>query len=29
MMGKLHRDAEMMANVVNELKAHLAHYRVV
>jgi TetR/AcrR family transcriptional regulator, transcriptional repressor for nem operon len=29
MMGKLHRDAELMANVVDELKAHLAHYRVV
>jgi len=29
MMGKLHRDAELMANVVDELKAHLVHYRVV
>jgi TetR/AcrR family transcriptional regulator, transcriptional repressor for nem operon len=29
MMGKLHRNAELMANVVDELKAHLAHYRVV
>jgi TetR/AcrR family transcriptional repressor of nem operon len=29
MMGKLHRDAEVMASVVDELKAHLVHYRVV
>ncbi len=29
MMGKLHRDAELMESVVVELKAHLAHYRVV
>lgn len=28
MMGKLHRDAELMANVLDELKAHLTHYRV-
>ncbi len=28
MMGKLHRDPELMANVVDELKAHVAHYRV-
>jgi TetR/AcrR family transcriptional regulator, transcriptional repressor for nem operon len=28
MMGKLHRDAELMADVVDELKAHLVHYRV-
>ena len=29
MMGKLHRDAELMASVVDELKTHLVHYRVV
>ena len=29
MMGKLHRDAELMANVVHELQAHLVQYRVV
>jgi len=29
MMGKLHRDAELLASVVDELKAHLVHYRVV
>jgi TetR/AcrR family transcriptional regulator, transcriptional repressor for nem operon len=29
MMGKLHRNAVLMENVVVELKAHLAHYRVV
>jgi TetR/AcrR family transcriptional repressor of nem operon len=28
MMGKLHRDAEMVANVVDELKTHLTQYRV-
>jgi TetR/AcrR family transcriptional repressor of nem operon len=28
MMGKLHRDPELMANVVDELKAHLFQYRV-
>lgn len=28
MMGKLHRDAELVGNVVDELKAHVAHYRV-
>lgn len=28
MMGKLHRDAELVGNVVDELKAHLAQYRV-
>ena len=28
MMGKLHRDAEMMASVVDELKAHLMQYCV-
>jgi TetR/AcrR family transcriptional repressor of nem operon len=28
MMGKLHRDAELMASVVDELKAHLVQYRV-
>ena len=29
MMGKLHRNAELMANVIDELKAHVVHYRVV
>ncbi len=28
MMGKLYRDAELMASVVDELKAHLGQYRV-
>jgi TetR/AcrR family transcriptional repressor of nem operon len=28
MMGKLHRDAELMASVVDELKGHLVQYRV-
>ncbi len=28
MMGKLHRSAELVGNVVDELKAHVAHYRV-
>jgi TetR/AcrR family transcriptional repressor of nem operon len=28
MMGKLHRNAELVGNVVDELKAHVAHYRV-
>ena len=28
MMGKLHRNAESMEDVIVELKAHLAHYRV-
>ncbi len=28
MMGKLHRDTAMVANVVDELKAHLTQYRV-
>ena len=29
MMGKLHKDADVMAGVVEELKEHLAQYRVV
>lgn len=28
MMGKLHKDADVMAGVVEELKGHLAQYRV-
>jgi hypothetical protein len=28
MMGKLHRDPELVANVVDELKAHLRQYCV-
>jgi TetR/AcrR family transcriptional repressor of nem operon len=28
MMGKLHKDADIMAGVVEELKGHLAQYRV-
>ena len=28
MMGKVHRDVGLMENVVEELQAHLAHYRV-
>jgi hypothetical protein len=28
MMGKLHRDPELVANVVDELKAHLSQYHV-
>jgi TetR/AcrR family transcriptional repressor of nem operon len=28
MMGKLHKDAEVMAGVVEEVKGHLAQYRV-
>jgi TetR/AcrR family transcriptional repressor of nem operon len=28
MLGKVHRDVDLMANVVDELKAHLAQYRV-
>jgi hypothetical protein len=28
MMGKLYRDAELMASLVDELKAHLGQYRV-
>ena len=27
MMGKLHRDADIVAAVIEELKGHLAHYR--
>jgi TetR/AcrR family transcriptional repressor of nem operon len=29
MMGKLHKDPDITAGVVEELKGHLAHYRVV
>jgi hypothetical protein len=28
MLGKLHRDVELMTSVIDELKAHLAQYRV-
>jgi len=28
MMGKLHKDADVVAGVVEELKGHLAQYRV-
>jgi hypothetical protein len=28
MMGKLHKDPAVMAGVVEELKGHLAQYRV-
>ena len=28
MLGKLHRDVELMTSVIEELKAHLAQYRV-
>jgi hypothetical protein len=28
MLGKLHRDVELMRSVIEELKAHLAQYRV-
>lgn len=28
MMGKLHRDVEMVANVIEELKSHVTQYRV-
>jgi hypothetical protein len=27
MMGKLHKDVDIMAGVVEELKGHLAHFR--
>jgi len=28
MMGKLHKNVDVMAGVVEELKGHLAHFRV-
>jgi hypothetical protein len=28
MMGKLHRDPELVANVLDELRTHVALYRV-
>lgn len=29
LMGKLHRDAEVLAGIIEELKEHLEHYRAV